>query len=358
VLALIIQAKAPLRVSFGGGGTDVSPYYKEKGGMVLSSTINKYGYVSIIPRDTMDITVYSLDYDIVAKYNAQEELTYDGKLDLVKAVLKNMQINQGGEFYIHSDAPPGSGLGSSSTIVVSMIGAIKHWQRKVMDNYFVAEMAIHIERNDLGIAGGLQDQYAATFGGFNFIEFYKDGTIVNPLKIDQDIPNELEYNLLICYTGGIRLSANIIEDQVSNYQSQNMDVVSAMDEIKEITIAMKRELLRGNLNDFGSLLHEGWENKKKLSSRISNPHIDEMYTEALKYGTLGGKLLGAGGGGYLLIHCPYTQKHIVAERLEKMGGQVINWAFEFNGVQSWCVRNRREKNDRPYQKRNTRKITA
>lgn len=338
---MLIRSKAPLRISFCGGGTDVPPYPQEKGGVVLSATINKYTYSSLIPlEDKNEIKVHSLDYDITARYEKEEDLEYNGELDLVKSVIKNIGImgNKGVEVYLHSDAPPGSGLGSSSTIVVSLIGLFKHWLNMPLTNYDIADLAYKIERVDLGIKGGLQDQYAATFGGFNFIEFSKDAIIVNPLKISEDIVEELNYSLLLCYTGKRRLSANIIEEQIGGFVEKKKSVVQAMDELKRITVEMKNTLLRGKLNDFGRLLHYAWENKKKMASKITAPFIDEMYELACKKGALGGKILGAGAGGYLLIYAPFSKKHVIAEELSKLGGQVVNFDFEFRGLRTWEIR--------------------
>lgn len=334
---MIFRSKAPLRISFAGGGTDVAPYPQERGGVVLSTTIDKYAYATLIPRQDKEIRIQSLDYDIMAKYDLDEELVYDGKLDLVKAVIRNMNTgnSQGAELFIHSDAPPGSGLGSSSTMVVALIGAFKHWLRRAMTDYEIAELAYHIEREDLGIRGGMQDQYAATFGGFNFIEFFGSTTVVNPVRIRPDILNELQYLLLLCYTGKRRLSAQILDTQIDAYVQKREEVVRALDELKAITIDMKNALLQGRLNSFGDLLHHAWENKKKLASQITNPQIDEMYEVARKHGALGGKILGAGGGGYLLVFCQFDKKHFIAEQLEKSGGQVVEFAFEYQGLQTW-----------------------
>jgi len=336
---MIFRSKAPLRISFAGGGTDVPPYPQERGGVVLSTTIDKYAYATLIPRQDKEMRIQSLDYDIMAKYDLDEELVYDGKLDLVKAVIRNMNTDnsQGVELFIHSDAPPGSGLGSSSTMVVALIGAFKHWLRRPMTDYEMAELAYHIEREDLGIKGGMQDQYAATFGGFNFIEFFGSTTVVNPLRIRPDILNELQYLLLLCYTGKRRLSAQILDTQINAYVQKREEVVRALDELKAITIDMKNALLQGRLNSFGDLLHHAWENKKKLASQITNPQIDEMYEVARKHGALGGKILGAGGGGYLLVFCQFDKKHIIAEQLEKLGGQVVEFAFEYQGLQTWEI---------------------
>ena len=337
---MIIRSKVPLRISFGGGGTDVSPYKDDKGGVVLSATIDKYAYGTLRTNEERKLTVHSLDFDIVAKYQLEEDLSYDGELDLVKAAWKIMCQNnqQGCDFFIHSDAPPGSGLGSSSTMVVALIGLIMHWQKLPLTNYEIAELAYQIERVELAIKGGLQDQYAAAFGGFNFIEFGTDKVIVNPLRVERNTINELEYHLLLCYTGRTRLSANIIDTQVSNYEKRDDDVMDAMEKIKESAIQLKNALLQNRLDDFGSLLHEAWMHKKRMAKQITNPHIDQLYEVARKNGALGGKILGAGGGGYLLLYCEFDKKHIVARELEKLGGQLVEFTFETRGLQTWRVK--------------------
>ena len=333
---MVIRGRAPLRISFGGGGTDVAPFCVEQGGAIIGSTINKYAYCSIVPREDDQIIVHSLDFDMTVKYNTRENYVYDGKLDLVTAALKAMDIKLGCEVYLQCDAPAGSGLGTSSTVMVALLVAMARWKGITMDAYGLADLAYQVEREDLKIDGGYQDQYASTFGGFNFIEFHgRNNVVVNPLRIKKDILNELQYNLLLCYTGGIHVSANIIKDQVSNYTKK--DPFDAMCEVKALAYAMKDELLKGNFNSFGRLLDYGWKSKKRMSSKITNPQIDQLYEEALKAGALGGKLLGAGGGGYLLVYCPYNVRHKVAARLEQAGGQLTDWNFELRGAQSWIA---------------------
>jgi D-glycero-alpha-D-manno-heptose-7-phosphate kinase len=334
---LIIRARAPLRISFCGGGTDVPPYPEERGGVVLSTTIDRYAYCTLIPREDDEITVKSLDYDLVASYHCQEDLKYDGELDLVKAVIKKLGTQKGLDLFMHSDAPPGSGLGSSSTLVVALIGAFARWLRIPLTDYEIASLAYEVEREELAIKGGKQDQYAATFGGFNFIEFLGSRTIVNPLRIPDETLNELEYHLLLCYTGATRLSANIIDTQVSGYVERKRDVVGALDEMKAMTIEMKNLLLTGRLDDFGRLLHTAWESKKHLAPQITTSSIDALYAAARKHGTLGGKILGAGGGGYLLLYCQFDRKHIIAEDLEKIGGKIVPFRFEQQGMETWQV---------------------
>ena len=337
---MVIRGRAPLRVSFAGGGTDVAPFCDEQGGAIIGSTINKYAYCSIVLRDDEEIVAHSLDFDTTVKYNTKENYVYDGRLDLVTAALKAMDIRQGCEVYLQCDAPPGSGLGTSSTVMVALLTAMARWKGVEMDNYAMADLAYQVERVDLKIDGGYQDQYAATFGGFNFIEFHgRNNVVVNPLRIKKDIIHELQYNLLLCYTGNIHVSANIIKDQVKNYEKK--DAFDAMCEVKALAYAAKDELLKGNLYSFGKLLDYGWESKKRMSSKITNPQIDMLYEEAKKSGALGGKLLGAGGGGYLLIFCPYNVRHKVAARLEAAGGQIADWNFELRGAQSWIADEKR-----------------
>ena len=343
---MIVRSKAPLRISFSGGGTDVSPYFEQYGGTVLSTTINKFAFATLGTRDDPTITVNSLDYDIMAKYACDDRFVYDGELDLVKAVINNVRaahkwdesLNQGGiDVFIHTDAPPGSGLGSSSTMVVALIGAFQRWLNLPLTNYDIAQLAYKAERQDLGIKGGLQDQYAATFGGFNFIEFYESSVVVNPLRIHPEYLNELEYNLLLCYTGKTRLSAHILDRQISSVEQRNASVMEALHESKNIAVAMKNALLQGRINDFGALLHEAWLQKKKLDEHITSPEIDTLYETARGHGAVGGKILGAGGGGYLLLYCDFRKKHIVAQKLEECGGQVVEFGFDFNGLQTWVV---------------------
>ena len=334
---MVIRSKAPLRISFGGGGTDVSPYSEERGGAVLSTTIDKYAYCSLDVRDDDLINAQSLDFDVFSSYRINDAVEYGGKLDLVKAAIRVMGIKGGLDFFLHSDAPPGCGLGTSSTMAVALVGAIKYSLNLPLHSYNIAELAYHIEREELGMKGGKQDQYAACFGGFNFIEFFNGKTIVNPLRISDAILNELEYRLMLCYTGRTRVSAGIIDDQINNYQQRNEIVVQALDETKQLAIVMKNALLLGHLDEFGSLLHQAWVCKKKFSTKITDSHIDELYEVARENGAIGGKLLGAGGGGYLLLQCEFGKWHVVAEKMEQLGGKVVKFSFELKGLQTWEV---------------------
>lgn len=325
----IYRAKSPLRISFAGGGTDIEPYLVDFGGCVLSTTINKYCYATLVPREDNSVIINSHDFNLTVKYQLDQEDQLNDDLKLVKAVIKRFDIKQGFEISIYSDAPVGSGLGSSSSLVVCLIGLFSKWLNLSMSLYDISRMAYEIERIDMGIKGGHQDQYASAFGGFNFIEFYKDKTIVNPLRIKKDYLNELQFNLLLCFTGKTRMGENIIKKQVSNYK----DNVNHLHELKDITQEMKNSLLTGNLHEFGNLFHNAWENKRALTNGISNPYIDELYEIGRNAGALGGKLLGAGGGGYLLFYCENKQN--VGKALQQAGGQLVDFNFDFEGMTVW-----------------------
>jgi D-glycero-alpha-D-manno-heptose-7-phosphate kinase len=335
------RARAPLRLSFCGGGTDVSPYPEEHGGMVLSATINQYAHASLRPRRDSRLRLTSLDYDITAKYDHPTRVRFDGQLDLLKAAVKSLKVRRGLDLWVHSDAPPGSGLGSSSTMVVALIGVLREWLRRPMTGYETAELAYDIERVDLGLAGGRQDQYAAVFGGFNFIEFHRDSTVVNPLRIRPDVLRELEYRLLLCYMGQTRASARIIEKQTAAYKKGARATVEALGRLKADTLEMKKALLIGDVDAMGELLHQAWEAKKRLEAGISNEHVDQLYALARKEGAIGGKMPGAGGGGYFLLLTRFDRKHRVAAALEKRGAQVVPFQFEPNGLIAWSAEGKR-----------------
>jgi D-glycero-alpha-D-manno-heptose-7-phosphate kinase len=329
------RARAPLRLSFSGGGTDVSPYPEERGGVVLSSTIDKYCYATLRPRRDARLTLHAIDLDLVARYEHPRRIRMDGNLDLVKAVVKSFRPRKGADLSMHSDAPPGSGLGASSTLVVALIAVLREWLGRPLTEYEIAERAYKIERQDLGIAGGRQDQYAATFGGFNFIEFHKDTTVVNPLRVAADVILELEYRLLLCYVGRTRFSGSIIERQTAAYQSGRESTVRALDGLKGLTFDMKKALLRGRVDEIGDLLDVAWRHKRDLEDHISTPEVDELYQSARRAGALGGKMPGAGGGGYFFFLCQANRKQRVAEVVRKWGAQLVPVSFSPSGVTAW-----------------------
>ncbi|MCI0403812.1 MAG: GHMP kinase [Acidobacteria bacterium] len=335
----IIRAKAPLRISFAGGGTDVPPFPEREGGCILSATINKYSYGALKPRADRRIQIESVDFGLALNFEGHEELVYDGKLDLVKAAINKLTRTDGLGFdlLLHGDVPPGSGLGSSSTTMVVLVGLMREFTAQPLTDYEIAHLAYVLEREELQIKGGLQDHYAATFGGFNFMEFFPERVIVNPLKISQDVINELEHNLLLCYTGTTRLSDRLIDDQVQRYERGELPSLTGLRMQKELAIAMKNALLQRRLREFGELLDTAWQYKKMISQKISTPEVEEIYAHAKKHGAIGGKLSGAGGGGFMMLYSEFEQRHRLASALAKMGKQVMGIAFDPYGLQSWRV---------------------
>jgi D-glycero-alpha-D-manno-heptose-7-phosphate kinase len=342
----VFRSKAPLRISFAGGGTDVSPYPEERGGAVLNCTINKFAYATLeaTPGDGGNVSVESLDYNLTINYHKASDLLYNGELDLVKATLKSFRLPtpDGGKdalrLFLHSDAPAGAGLGGFSTMCVALVGAFQRYLRETWTLYEVAELAYRIEREELGIRGGRQDQYAAAFGGFNFIEFAGNRTTVNPLKIPPEVHNELAYRLLLCYTGVSHYSNDMITQQQLNFAEHRSETVEALIATKQLAVDMKNELVRGNLDEMGRLLDEGWKFKKRFTAGISNDRIDALYAKARATGALGGTLLGAGGGGYILLFCDFARKAKVARAVQDAGGGVTDFSLETNGLQTWAVR--------------------
>lgn len=333
-----IRAKAPLRISFGGGGTDVAPYCDERGGAVLSSTINRHAYATLIPGGDK-IEIRSLDYDASISYGIEDPFVYDGQLDLAKGVVDHFRriatFPTGVKVILHNDAPPGSGLGSSSALAVAMIGALASFLKMGLDSYQVAQKAFDIERVEVGIIGGKQDQYASAFGGFNFIEFTKDVTLVNQLRLPVEVISELEYRLVFAYVGGKRVYSDILKKQMDNFKDKKLSAVDAMDNIKRFAYDMKKALLLGNLSEFADLLHEGWENKKLMAEGISNPAIDQLYASARAAGAQGGKITGAGGGGFMFFVCDPFKRHDVQEALRAEGATLVDLSFTQDGVMAW-----------------------
>jgi D-glycero-alpha-D-manno-heptose-7-phosphate kinase len=332
----IIRAKAPLRISFVGGGTDLPHYYEKHGGAVLSSTINRYAYVTLYPREDHEIRIRSLDLGYLVKYNLEQGPVYDGVLDLAKAAIQRMGIECGIDMDVRSDAPAGSGLGGSSALTAAVLGALAALTGRPLSTYELAELNYTIERVDLKIAGGKQDQYATTFGGFNLIEFYKDRVIVNPLRIDRDILNDLEAHLLLCYTGRVRPDLGLVDRQIRFYHEGRQETLEGMKRLHEMVYEMKEALLLGQLDRFGEMLHEAYENKKRMNPDIvADTPADVLYETARQHGAIGGKLCGAGGGGYLLLYCETGRQQEVRRELEKLGGQFTDFAFDGWGLQVW-----------------------
>ena len=340
---MIYRSKAPLRIGLAGGGTDVSPYSDRFGGAILNATVSLFAYANIEPLEENKIIVQALDRKEEQHFDWATKLPLDGTLDLLKGVYnriyKDYSIpSTGFRLSTFVDAPAGSGLGTSSTLVVAIIGAFVEWLKLPLGDYDIAHYAYQIERNDLKLSGGKQDQYAAMFGGVNFMEFYGDDkVIVNPLRIRPEYLHELENNLVLYFTSTSRESASIIDEQVKNVNSKNEKSIEAMHQLKEQARMMKEALLKGKLNEFGEILDFGFQQKRRMAENISNRKIEEIYEAAKKAGATGGKISGAGGGGFMIFYCPGNTHHTVVEELNKFGGQIKNYTFTKYGLTTWCA---------------------
>ncbi|MBL7682460.1 MAG: dehydrogenase [Flavipsychrobacter sp.] len=340
---MIYRSKAPLRIGLAGGGTDVSPYCDIYGGAILNATISLYAYASIEPLHIPEIIIEATDRNEVTTCALSDELEINGELNLAKGaynhIVKRFGAVPGGfKLTTFVDAPAGSGLGSSSTLMVAIIGAFTEWLRLPLGEYDIAHMAYEIEREDLAMAGGKQDQYAATFGGVNFMEFYEGNrVIVNPLRIKQKLLFELENNLLLYFTSTSRLSSTIIEAQSKNVKDKNEKSIEAMHQLKEQANMMKEALLKGNIHDIGSILDYGFRYKKQMAQGISNDIMDTIYQTALEAGATGGKISGAGGGGFMMFYCPANTRYAVKKALSQFGGEFRNYSFVEHGLSTWSI---------------------
>ena len=338
---MIVRSKAPLRLGLAGGGTDVSPFSDLYGGCILNATISLYAYCDIVPRQDGKIIFITEDRGERFESVSKRELPMDGNLDLLKAiynrVIKDFDLPaQSFELHTFVDAPAGSGLGTSSTLVVAVLGAFVQWLSLPLAEYDIASLAYSIEREDLCLAGGKQDQYAATFGGFNFMEFYSDNkVIVNPLRIKDKIINELSRNIVLFYTSTSRDSAAIIERQQKNVISNNTKSIDAMQQLKKQAVLMKEALLKNDLDKIGDILNLGWEYKRQMASGISTNLFEDVYRAALEAGARGGKISGAGGGGYIFFYCPDCVRYKVIDVLNNFGGKVRRFEFTKEGLQTW-----------------------
>lgn len=335
-----VRSRAPLRMSLAGGGTDVSPYPELYGGAVLSTTINRYAWCSISEAESDEITVRSLDLNQVASFASSTTPVFDGNLDLIKAVFGRLRVPhlRGLRVVLQSDAPPGSGLGSSSALVVATISALSTYFGLKLTPQEIAQVAYVVEREDLEIAGGMQDQYAAAFGGFNYIEFSRGDIEVLPLRLSRPMRQELESHIMLCFTGETRASAGILERQIDNVSAGRHQTMDSLHRLKELTFELRRALHTEDLAAVASLLDEAWYAKKDLADGVSKPDLDTIHALAKRHGALGGKLLGAGGGGYFLFLVDPERREDVAAALGPLG-VTVSRCVEFcdDGVLSWEV---------------------
>lgn len=340
---MIIRSKAPLRLGLAGGGSDVSPYSDIYGGLILNATINLHAYCTIEEIDNGQIEINAFDAHCHKSYPLARVLKIDGEASLIKGVYNRVFQNcnlemKGFKITTYNDAPAGSGLGTSSTMVVCILKAFIEWLSLPLGDYETSRLAYEIERKDLGLSGGKQDQYAAAFGGFNYMEFLQnDLVIVNPLKIKRWIVDELEASMVLYFTGVSRSSASIIDEQKKNTTTGNQTAIEAMHRIKQSAVDMKLALLKGDMAEFASILGEAWEDKKKMANAITTPMIQKAFDVAIAAGALSGKVSGAGGGGFIMFVVEPTKKRNVIEALGALKGFVMPFQFSDGGAHGWKI---------------------
>jgi D-glycero-alpha-D-manno-heptose-7-phosphate kinase len=340
----IFRSRAPLRLGLAGGGTDVSPFSDEHGGYVLNATIDLYAQAIIEPRVDGQVLFAAEDRQERVEFVASEGTADVEPLRLHKGIYRRVvnQFNGGRPLSLnlttYADAPAGSGLGTSSTMVVCILQAYSEWLQLGLGEYEIAHLAFEIERLELGLAGGKQDQYAAAFGGFNFIEFgSNDKVLVNPLRVKDWVISELEASTVLYYTGQSRESAQIIQQQIDNTKAKKTSSVDAMLALKQDAVAMKEAILRCDLSRYAQILGRSWTAKKQMAIGITNREIDGVYDIAMAAGAIAGKISGAGGGGFMMFYVPPERRMGVLRALSKFPGQVMNFHFTGEGAQSWCL---------------------
>jgi D-glycero-alpha-D-manno-heptose-7-phosphate kinase len=324
-----------VRISFAGGGTDLPSYYERFGGCVLSAAINKHFYSVLEKRGDEKIQIISADLRTVETWRDIARMDIRGNaLEIPLAVFKEFGCNVSVNLFLASEIPPGTGLGSSASVCVNLTKMLATYSHTTLSKYELAERAFHIARSVLGRPVGKQDEYASAFGGLNFISFHQDGsTRVEPLKLEPELARELQSSLLLFFSGASHHSWTILEEQEQSTRKTSSGTIEYLHEIRKLAEPMRAALLAGELREFGLLLHEGWELKKRLSSKISNAHINEMYESALRSGAIGGKITGAGGGGFLLLFCPQQRQQDVRNSLVGMGAREMGFEFDVLGAQ-------------------------
>ena len=329
---MVLMARAPVRISFGGGGTDLPAYYERYGGLVVSTTIDTYVYTMLTPSKADDVHIISADYRALCQRPTCEDLIWNGDLRLPKAITYYFNVRDGVTVFLASQVPPGTGLGSSGSLTVSMIKALAFWCGLDLAPSEVAELACFIEIEKMGMPVGKQDQYAAAFGGLNCITFSKDGVMVEPLRMSPEARLALEQGLMIFFTGTSRQSSKILKSQKKASQRRDRDTIARLDALKELALEIRAVLEEGDLSAFGDLLHRSWMVKRGLADGITNESLDRCYEVARENGALGGKVTGAGGGGFLMLYCPEERQQEVTAALTELGLLRRPLAMEDDGV--------------------------
>jgi len=330
---MIIVSRAPVRISLGGGGTDLPPYYERYGGMVVSTAISYYVYTILSPAEGAPLQIISADYRTMVQRPICEDLIWDGDLSLLKAVVYHFNVQDGVTVFMASQIPPGTGLGSSGSVAVSMIKALAFWCGLDLSPAEVAELACYIEIEKMGMPVGKQDQYAAALGGLNYMTFTKGGVSVEPLNLPLSTTQSLQRRLMLFFTGTSHTSSTILRHQTNASRQGDPAIIKRLHTIKELGLAIKAALEQGDLQEFGELLHQSWLNKRELSDDVTNSFIDKCYATALEHGAVGGKITGAGGGGFLLFYCPEERQADVSGALKNLGLQRRDFTFDTEGVQ-------------------------
>ncbi|MBR9706718.1 NTP transferase domain-containing protein [Candidatus Pacearchaeota archaeon] len=335
----VVRGKVPLRISFAGGGTDIPYFFEKYGGVVISTTIDKYCHLTAARRADSKLVIESdmLENELVLD---TKDLKYDGNFDLVKAVFNVVKPNFGVDLYLHNDVPPRRGLGSSASLAVLVTQALGELQGRRFDDESLAETAYRVEVDELNIRGGKQDQYVAVFGGFNWMEFVNgDKKIMHPLRLKDSTIDELKSHLTLCYTGSQHYSSEQHKSQEKSFQEDEAQVTRKLQSLKDVATGIKENLLSAtpNFERIGELLHESWERKRELSPHVTNEKIDRLYDLGIKSGIFGGKLLGSGGGGYLLFFHPPKKKNQLVKMLASEGGEILDFNFEQRGSRVWPV---------------------
>lgn len=328
----MLITRAPVRVSFAGGGTDLPAYYAQYSGAVVSTTIDKYFYVFLNVSADDAIQITSSDYRTFYRHDADTPMLFDGDLSLPRAILNHFGLSRGIALFLASEIPPGTGLGSSSTVAVAIIKAVTTARGLMLSKQQIAELACQIEIEKMSAPIGKQDQYAAAYGGLNLIQFSSDSVTVEPLNVAVETRRQLEKNVLLFFTGATRAASSILRAQKKSTEQKDSRVIEAHHAVKAMAFEAKEYLERGDLQSFGKLLDRAWQNKKRFAPGISSPLIDECYDLALQNGALGGKITGAGGGGFLMLYCEPQFQSAVTPALERRGLKRMDFRFETEGA--------------------------